>query len=182
MITGMFTSNFISLWIINSFSTQLIMYKNIYCCFLYCDSDQETHFMMFKSIKQTTFLFLMIIFNELFIGLLIILLVCVVIYWYFILIIIIPKIGNMLMSSKQKINDDIHSGKQKKTKINKNEEQTDKMRILMEEPIDWILKNEKVASMLTVCFVIYSVCFHYITIYMRSLHFQLGCTRQGTSK
>ncbi|CAO1386197.1 unnamed protein product [Diamesa hyperborea] len=38
---------------------------------------------------------------------------------------------------------------QKKTKINKNEEQTDKMRILMEEPIDWILKNEKVASMLT---------------------------------
>lgn len=39
---------------------------------MYCDSDQETNFMMFKSIKQTTFLFLMIVFNDLFIGLLII--------------------------------------------------------------------------------------------------------------
>lgn len=80
--------------------------------------------------------------------------------WSFIdiYLIIIPKIGNMLMSSKQKINEDINSGKQKKTKNNKNEERTDKMRILMEEPIDWILKNEKVASMLTVCSIVYLVC------------------------
>lgn len=65
----------------------------------------------------------------------------------------------MLMSSKQKINEDINKkGKQKKTKVNKNDEETDKMRILMEEPIDWILKNEKVASMLTVCNIEYLVC------------------------
>lgn len=58
------------------------------------------------------------------------------------------KLGNMLMTPK----NDNESKKKKKLKKGESgaTEEEEAVRLLSEEPLDWMLKNEKVVSMLSV--------------------------------